>query len=140
MYVALLSIPFQMYYAKQNSHLLKVKVILQVIYSVDMKTLLPAAVSALAEAAAATLIVRSVSEEPRLVLRGLAPVGAGTGTGDARRTRDSEFCPALFRFGRPGQFVSIIGSEIGIEVPLLETVDEASESEEGKMHSRGICR
>ena len=46
------------YYAKQNSHLLKVQVILQVIYSVDMKTLLPAAVSALAEAAAATLIVR----------------------------------------------------------------------------------
>ena len=75
-------------------------------------------------------MVRSVSDEPRLVLRGLAPVeaelGTGIGTGDARRMRGSEADP--FLFGLPGQLASISGSEMGTEAPLLETVDEASES------------
>ena len=52
-------------------------------------------------------------------------------TGEARRTFDT--CSELvfvtpFRLGRPGQFASIKGSEMGTDAPLLETVEEASES------------
>ena len=78
--------------------------------------------------AAETLIVRSVSDDPRLELLCRAP-DAGADTGEARRIRgrsEATFVP--FRFGLPGQFASIKGSEIGTDVPLLETVDEASES------------
>ena len=75
-------------------------------------------------------MVRSVSDEPRLELRGLAPVeaklGTGIGTGDARRMRGSDADP--FLLGLPGQFASISGSEMGTDVPLLDTVDDASES------------
>ena len=83
-----------------------------------------------ASAAAKRLMVRSVSDEPRLELRGLAPVeaklGTGIGTGDARRMRGSDADP--FLLGLPGQFASISGSEMGTDVPLLDTVDDASES------------
>ncbi len=85
------------------------------------------------------MIVRSVSEEPRLVLRGRAPVEIGTG--DARRIRASGLgpIPAPFRFGLPGQLASMSGSEMGTEVPLLDTVDDASESEKKYFLTNGLA-
>ncbi len=79
-----------------------------------------------ASEAAETLIVRSVSDEPRL--RGRVEVEAETG--DALLIRGSCCCSGRpFRFGRPGQFASIRGSDIGTDVvPQLETVEDASES------------
>ena len=83
--------------------------------------------------AAETLIVRSVSDDPRLVLLCRLPDEGTVATGEARRIRGrSDVTVVPFRFGRPGQFASISGSEIGTDVPLLETVDEASESKQRK--------
>jgi hypothetical protein len=87
--------------------------------------------AAAASDAAATFRVRSVSDDPRLVLLGRAPPASDdvTGTGDARRIRAvsaAAGCP--LRLGLPGQLASISGSDIGTDVPLLDTVDDASES------------
>ena len=90
---------------------------------------LPEAGPAKASEAAETLIVRSGSDEPRL--RGRAPdVDADTGEAFLIRGSSAGTIPDPFRFGRPGQLASIMGSEIGTDVPLLETVDDASDSVE----------
>ena len=72
-------------------------------------------------------MVRSVSDEPRLL--GRAEVEAETG--DALLILGSCCCcsDSPFRLGLPGQFASIRGSDIGMDVvPQLETVEDASES------------